>query len=48
MIKLSDATNGEMRWSARCKAYSGDFPSAAVAIEAAAHCVVDAITTPRS
>jgi hypothetical protein len=47
MIKLSDAADGSMRWSARCAASSGDFPSAAAAIEAAAHCVADAMTTPR-
>ena len=46
MIKLSDAGDGTMRWSARCAASSGDFPSAAAAIEAAAHCVVDAMTAP--
>jgi len=46
MIKLSDAADGSMRWSARCAASSGDFPSAAAAIEAAAHCVVDALTQP--
>lgn len=46
MIKLSDATDGAMRWSARCSANSGDFPSAEAAIEAAAHCAVEAITAP--
>ncbi len=46
MIKLSDAVDGTMRWSARCSASSGDFPSAAAAIEAAAHCVADAVTAP--
>ena len=46
MIKLSDTVDGTMRWSARCSASSGDFPSAAAAIEAAAHCAVDAITAP--
>ena len=48
MIKLSDADHGGMRWSARCTASSGTFPSAAAAIEAAAHCVVDALTAPHS
>lgn len=43
MVKLSDAASGEMRWSARCAASSGDFPSAAAALEAAAHCVVDSL-----
>jgi hypothetical protein len=46
MLKLSDADTGAMRWSARCAASSGNFPSAAAAIEAAAHCVADAMTTP--
>lgn len=46
MIKLSDAVDGTMRWSARCSANSGDFPSAAAAIEAAAHCAVESITAP--
>jgi hypothetical protein len=46
MIKLSDAVDGTMRWAARCSASSGDFPSAAAAIEAAAHCAVDSITAP--
>ena len=48
MIKLSDAVDGTMRWSVRCSASSGDFPSAAAAIEAAAHCVVDAVNAPRT
>ena len=48
MIKLSDAVDGSMRWSARCMASSGDFPSAAAAIEAAARCVIDAVTSPRA
>lgn len=46
MVKLADATTGEMRWSARCAASSGDYPSPAAALEAAAHCVVDALTSP--
>lgn len=46
MVKLSDAADGSMRWSARCSASSGDFPSAEAAIEAAAHCAVEAITAP--
>jgi len=46
MVKLSDAFDGSMRWSARCSASSGDYPSAAAAIEAAAHCVSDAMTAP--
>jgi hypothetical protein len=46
MVKLSDSADGSMRWSARCAASSGDFPSAAAAIEAAARCVVDAMTAP--
>lgn len=46
MVKLSDAFDGTMRWSARCSASSGDYPSAAAAIEAAAHCVADAMTSP--
>lgn len=48
MIKLSDAATGTMRWSARCAASSGSFPSASAAIEAAAHCVVDSLTAPES
>ncbi|MBA3457355.1 MAG: hypothetical protein H0T42_30015 [Deltaproteobacteria bacterium] len=46
MIKLSDARDGAMRWSARCAASSADFTSADAAIEGAARCVVDAITRP--
>lgn len=46
MVKLSDAANGAMRWSARCSANSGDFPSAEAAIEAAAKCAVEAIAAP--
>lgn len=46
MIRLSDAGTGAMRWSARCSANSGDFPSAAAAIEAAAKCAVEAIAAP--
>lgn len=46
MVKLSDARDGTMRWSARCAASSADYPSADSAIEGAARCVVDAITRP--
>jgi hypothetical protein len=46
MIKLSDAYDGTMRWSARCAASSADHPTVDAAIEAAAHCAVDVITAP--
>jgi len=46
MVKLSDARDGAMRWSARCASSSADYPSADAAIEGAARCVVDAITRP--
>jgi hypothetical protein len=46
MVKLSDARDGTMRWSARCAASSADYASADAAIEGAARCVVDAITRP--
>lgn len=46
MVKLSDARDGTMRWSARCAASSADYSSAESAIEGAARCVVDAITRP--
>jgi hypothetical protein len=46
MIKLSDARDGAMRWSARCAASSADFASADAAIEGAARCAVAAITRP--
>jgi len=39
MVKLSDAVDGTMRWSAS----SGDFPSVDAAIEATAWCVANAI-----
>ena len=46
VIKLSDAESGAMRWSSRCSASSDKYPSVDAAIEAAAHCTVDAVTTP--
>jgi hypothetical protein len=42
VIKLADATNGEMRWSSRCSASSADFPNVEVAIERAARCAASA------
>ena len=48
MIKVSDAFDGTMRWSTRCAASSGDYPSAPAAIEAAARCAVDALVNSRS
>ncbi len=46
VIKLSAASDGAMRWSSRCSASSDQYPSVDAAIEAAAHCAVDAVTTP--
>lgn len=46
VIKLSDASNGAMRWSSRCSTSSRNYPSVDAALEAAAHCAVNAITAP--
>ena len=47
MIKLSDAHDGGMRWSARCAASSADYASADAAIEGAARCAVNVIAGGR-
>ena len=43
LVKLSDARDGTMRWSARCRAESHDHASANEAIEAAARCAAHEI-----
>ena len=48
MVKLSAATDGEMRWSSRCRASSTNHDNANQAIEAAARCAVHEITQARA
>lgn len=47
MVKMSDARDGSMRWSARCSASSRADDSAVRAIEAAARCAVDDVRAAR-
>jgi hypothetical protein len=44
VIKLAAADSGEMRWSTRCAASSGDYASVDAAIEGAARCAAGAFT----
>lgn len=44
VIKLAAADTGEMRWSTRCAASSGDYATVDAAIEGAARCAARAFT----